>query len=837
MRELRFIVRSLARSPLYTLTAVLSLALGIGATTAIFSMIDQVLLQRLPVKEPGRIAFVYQTGPLSGSISTNESSSDRSNPAFSYRMFRELQAQQTAFTGLAGSYSVSASAAYRNAADNTRALLVSGNYFQVLGVTAAMGRVFDDNDDRLPGAHPLVVLSHAYWTSRFGADPGVLNQPLVVNGRAMTIVGVAQKGFVSEMPGSEPQLFVPLAMKKEMTPDWDGLDDRLDYWVTMFGRLTPGETLQQAQTAINITFQPQLLQDIALLTKKSEETLKTYRAKTLVLRPGTYGRGNLREQGKQPLFLLLAMTSLVLLIACANVANLQLTRALARTRETAVRLALGASRRQLAGQLLLESAVIAVSGAVLGLFVAYGTLRGVLAALPPRTLGPNVLAASLNLEMMAFALALAAVTSLAFGLYPALHASRAQLTLALRDQNGQATASRSTGIFRKSLVTLQTAVSLLLLVSAGLFGRTLVNLTHVDLGIRVDHLIMFSVSPKLNGYDDARTAQMYHDVRERLAALPGVISATSSRVPAIANSSSSGNMTVEGFTPKGERDDNSHFNEVGPDYFRTMGIPLVAGREIVESDTAAAPKVAVVNEAFVRHFIPDRNPIGVQVMRGSDTKVKYDTTIVGVVRDAVYSNMREPPVPVYYSVSAQSRLQRGNAYFYVRTAGDPLQVAGAIRSAVASLDPNLPVTRLQTMEAQLDSNVANERLLSILTASFAGLATLLAAIGLYGVLAFNVARRTREIGIRMALGASAPQVRGLVVREILFIIGIGLAVGLGAAWFAGRLIQSVLFHTAPADPLVFGGAAILLALIATAAAYGPARRATSVDPMIALRYE
>ena len=510
----------------------------------------------------------------------------------------------------------------------------------------------------------------------------------------MTIVGVAQKGFVSEMPGSEPQLFVPLAMKKEMTPDWDGLDDRLDYWVTMFGRLTPGETLQQAQTAINITFQPQLLQDIALLTKKSEETLKTYRAKTLVLRPGTYGRGNLREQGKQPLFLLLAMTSLVLLIACANVANLQLTRALARTRETAVRLALGASRRQLAGQLLLESAVIAVSGAVLGLFVAYGTLRGVLAALPPRTLGPNVLAASLNLEMMAFALALAAVTSLAFGLYPALHASRAQLTLALRDQNGQATASRSTGIFRKSLVTLQTAVSLLLLVSAGLFGRTLVNLTHVDLGIRVDHLITFSVSPKLNGYDDARTAQMYHDVRERLAALPGVISATSSRVPAIANSSSSGNMTVEGFTPKGERDDNSHFNEVGPDYFRTMGIPLVAGREIVESDTAAAPKVAVVNEAFVRHFIPDRNPIGVQVMRGSDTKIKYDTTIVGVVRDAVYSNMREPPVPVYYSVSAQSRLQRGNAYFYVRTAGDPLQVAGAIRSAVASLDPNLPVTRL-----------------------------------------------------------------------------------------------------------------------------------------------
>jgi predicted permease len=832
MREIRLTVRSLARTPLYTLTAVLSLALGIGATTAIFSMMDQVLLRTLPVKEPGRLAFLYHPGPLQGSSSTSE----QGGPAFSYPMFREMQAQQTAFSGLAGSYQVSASAAYNNAAANARAQLVSGNYFQVLGVGAAMGRVFDDNDDREAGGHPLVVLTHAYWTSRFGADPGMLNQTMVVNGRAMTIVGVAQSGFSGEMPGQTPELFVPISMKKEMTADWDGLKDRKDYWVTLFGRLKPGETLEQAQTAIDVTYQPQLQQDMALLTKTTEDSLKKWRAKKIELKAGDYGRGSLREQGKKPLQLLLAMTLLVLLIACANVANLQLTRALARTRETAVRLALGASRGQLTAQLLLEAGIVAVTGAVAGLAVAYWTQRGILAALPPRTLGPGVMTAALNGRMMLFALGLAAATSLIFGLYPALQASKPQLTLALRDQSGQTTASRSTGFFRKGLVTLQTAVSLLLLISAGLFGKTLVNLTRINLGIRTDHLIGFALTPKLNGYSDERTATLYHDLRERLAALPGVTSATGARVPAIANSSSSGNMTVEGFTSKGEGDDNSHFNEVGPDYFRTMGIPLIAGREFTDSDRAGAPKVAVVNEAFVRHFIANRNPIGVQVMRGSDTTIKYDTVIVGVVKDALYSSMREPPVPIYYSASAQARQQR-NMYFYVRTAIDPVQSAGAIRAAVASFDPNLPVTNLRTMQEQIDANVATERLLSIMTGTFAGLATLLAAVGLYGVLAFNVARRTREIGIRMALGAGAAQVRRLVVREVLVIVGIGTVVGLGSAWFAGALVQSVLFGTQPADPWVFVSAAVALGVIALAAAYVPVRRATGVDPMIALRYE
>ena len=340
----------------------------------------------------------------------------------------------------------------------------------------------------------------------------------------------------------------------------------------------------------------------------------------------------------------------------------------------------------------------------------------------------------------------------------------------------------------------------------------------------------------MSGYTDERTAQLYRDLRERLAALPGVTSATTARVGAVAGSNSSTNMTVEGFTPRGDGDDNSRINEVGPDYFRTLGIPLLAGREFTDSDRAGAPKVAVVNEAFVRHFIANRPAIGTQVMRGSDTKIKYDTVIVGVVKDAVYSNMREAPVPVYYSVAAQARQQR-NMNVYVRTVADPLQAAGAVRGAVASFDANLPLVNLRTMQAQIDANVANERLLSLLTGTFAGLATLLAAVGLYGVLAFNVARRTREIGIRMALGAGAAQVRRLVVREALLIIAIGMLVGLTAAWFAGALVQSVLFGTQPGDPWVYASAAAMLGFIALVAAYVPVRRATSVDPMIALRYE
>jgi predicted permease len=831
-RELRLIVRGLLRTPLYSLTAVLSLAVGIGATTAIFSMINRVLLRTLPVQDPGRLVFLYQPGPLQGSIS----SSEPGGAAFSYPMFREMQAQQTAFVSLAGAYSVNASLAYRGSASTGSALLVSGNYFETLGVGAAIGRVFDVGDDRVPGAHPLVVLSHAYWVSRFGADSSVLNETVIVNGRGMTVVGVARKGFAGETRGRAPDIFVPIAMKKEMTPDWDGLQDRLDAWVTLFARLKPDTTIGQTAAAINVTYHEQLRQDLALLKRPSPDFVRSFEAKTIVLRPGAYGRGQVRDQGKKPLFILLAMTGLVLLIACANVANLQLTRALARSRETAVRRALGASTGQIVAAVMLESTIIATTGAAAGLAVAHWTLQGVLAALPADAFGVGLLDAAVDLRMLLVALALAAGTSVVFGLYPALQSARGGLTASLRDQSGQATAGRSTGAFRNGLVTLQAAVSVLLLVSAGLFGKTLVNLWHVDLGMRTDHLLSFSIAPKLNGYSDDRVVTVYEDLRGRLAALPGVVSVTAARVAAINGSASSGNMSVEGFTSKGEGDADAYQNEVMPDYFRTLGIPLVAGREMAVSDRAGAPKVAVVNEAFVRHFIAGRDPIGLHVRRGATNPPIFDTEIVGVVKDAHYSGMREAPPPTFYSAYPQTARTRVLTV-YVRTATRPERMSNAIRGAVAAIDPNLPVRALRTMDEQIDANTANERLLSILTGTFAALATLLAAIGLYGVLGFNVARRTREIGIRIALGATAPHVRGLVVRDAGVIIGIGLAAGLVAAWIAGGFIRSFLFETSPADPSIFASAALVLGAIALAAAYVPIRRATAVDPMVALRCE
>ena len=832
MHELRLILRGLARTPLFTVTAILSLAFGIGATTAIFSMIDSVLLKMLPVTNPSRLVFLYHPGPLQGSIS----SSDAPGAAFSYPMFREMQAQQTGFASLAGSYPVASSIAYHDNASTGTALLVSGNYFETLGVGPALGRVFDAGDDRVPDGHPLVVLTYGYWVSRFGADSSALNQTVIVNGRGMTIVGVSARGFTGETPGSPPDIFVPLTMKKEMTPDWDGMQDRRDYWLALVARLRPGGTIKQAETVINETYRAQLQQDIPLQRNASPEFMRGFGAKKIVLHEGAYGRGQLRVRNTKPLLLLLAMTSLVLLIACANVANLQLTRALARSRETAVRLALGASRPQLILRWLTESAVIGLAGAAMGLAVAHWTLAGVLSVLPSGVFGTGTLSAAISVRMLIAAVATGVVTSILFGFYPALQASRPGLTAALRDQSGQATAGRSTGAFRNGLVALQTGVSLLLLVSAGLFGKTLLNLSRVDLGIRTDHLMTFSISPRLSGYSNERVVALYQDMRDRLAALTGVVSVSAARVAAVNGSVSSGNMSVEGFTAKGDGGDDAYQNEVMPDYFRTLGIPLVAGREIIASDRAGAPKVALVNEAFVRHFIGNRNPLGVRVLRGSTNPPKFDTEIVGVVKDAHYSTMRDIPPPTFYSSYAQTARTRVLT-FYVRTATDGDRMSNAIRGAVAAVDPNLPLRGLRTMEAQIDANTANERLLSILTASFAGLATLLAAIGLYGVLAFNVARRTREIGIRIALGADVAHVRRLFVRDVMLIVVVGMAAGLGAAWIAGDLVKSVLFQTQPADPAVIAAAIAALGATALVAAYMPVRRATVLDPMIALRRE
>jgi putative ABC transport system permease protein len=831
MPDLRLTIRGLLRSPLFALTAVLSLALGIGANAAMFSILDRVLLRTLPVKAPHELVFLYHPGPTQGTVSTDE----QGGPSFSYPVFRALQKHQTSFVGLAGARRQTASISYGSDASMGGAHLVSGNYFSLLGVVPSLGRVLSEDDDRTPGAHPVAVLSHNYWRSRFGEDPSVLNQTLIVNGQPLTIVGVAQRGFTGERPGSVPDIFVPVTMKQALTPDWDAFQARNNYWLPVFGRLKPGTSRAVAQTAINVIYRAELEQDAAVMTRAGEDFLARYRAKRVILQEGQYGRGGLRDQGRLPMFLLGGMTLLVLFIACANVANLQLARAVARTREVTVRLALGASRGQLVRQLLFESGLLAIAGGALGLVVARWTLEAIVGSMPPQMADSGLITPALDMRVLLFALALSLVTGLAFGLYPALQASSANLTMALREQNGQTTTSRTAGRFRKSLVTLQIAVSLLLLVCAGLFGKTLVNLTRVDLGIGVDQLIAFSLAPKLNGYSDRQTALFYERLTERLAAVPGVAAASAAEVPAVGNSRSSTSIAVEGYVPQGEGASSTNYNSVGPGYFRTLGTPLVVGREFTPSDTLTAPKVAIVNEAFVRRFFAGQNPLGRRIGRGSDNAA-LDTLIVGVVRDAKYSSMREPVPAVFFTPYMQSE-RPGPLWFYVRTAVPPAQLAPTIRREVAALDANLPIQNLRPMEEQVRNHTSVERLLSTLMASFAGLAMLLAAIGLYGVLAYNVATRTREIGIRMALGARARHVRALVARDVLIMIGVGTLAGLGAAAAVSQLLQSVLFEMQPWDAVIFGAAAALLGLVALAAAYVPSRRAITVDPMIALRYD
>jgi predicted permease len=828
MASLRIVLRGLWRTPLFMAIAIVSLALGIGANTAIFSLLDQVMLRTLPVKNPQELVYLYNPGPMQGGISSDEAG----GPSFSYPAFREMQKQQTPFVGLEAARGQQVSLAYKNTSSHGTARLVSGNYFGLLGVRPAIGRLFTEDDDRTPGGHPLAILGYSYWVSSFGGDVGVLNQRINVNGYPMTIVGVAQKGFASEKLGAPPEIYVPVCMKKEVTPDWNGLSDRRNYWISLFGRLKPGMTMQQAEVAINVAYRAQLLQDIELLRQPKPDFLARFKAKKVILKEGQYGRGGLRDQGKQPLFLLMGITGLVLLIACANVANLQLARGAARTREVAVRLAMGASRMQLIRQLLTESCLLAIAGGALGLVGAHWTLRGILAGLPPSR-GLGFLSDTLDGRVLLFSFSLSVATGVVFGLFPALQSSKADLVSSLKTQAGQASATASANLFRKTLVTAQMAISLLLLISAGLFGKTLVNLASVDLGIKADHLVTFSLLPKLNQYTDRAIASFHEQLTGRLAAIPGVRLVSSAQVPAIANSTSSQTITVEGYTPPSDDGTNSDYNQIGAGYFRTMGMPLIGGREFTRSDNLAAPKVAIVNEAFVRQFLPNQNPIGRHLGRGSN---KLEIEIVGVVKDAKYADLKEPPPAVFYTPLQQST--RWNFLnFYVRTALDPDHTAPEVRRAVASLDPNLPIRELKTMEAQIEENLFVERLLSTLTSAFAGLATLLAAVGLYGVLAYNVARRTREIGIRMALGAERAHVRGLVVREVAIMLLAGTAAGVGAAAATGKFVQSFLFSMKPLDAVVYAVAAGLLWLIALAAAYVPVRRATSVDPMVALRYE
>jgi predicted permease len=832
MINLKHAFRTLFKAPFVTAVAIVSLALGIGANAAIFSVFNQVLLRPLPVREPSTLVNLSTPGPKPGSQScTNAGGCD---VVFSYPMFRDLQREQKVFTEMAAHRGFSANLAFGGQTLNGEGTLVSGSYFPLLGLQPAAGRLLTPDDDKAVGESPVVVLSHGYWLTRFDADPGVVNKTMIVNGQSLTIVGVAPRGFEGTTLGVQPKVYVPITLRGLMEPliGPNQFANRRSYWVYVFARLRPGVSIDEARTGINVPYKNIINQvEVPLQRGMSDQTMAKFKAKEAGVEPGARGQTSVRSEAQDPLRMLLGVTALVLIIACANIANLLLARAAGRANEMAVRLSLGAKRSQLIRQLLVEACLMAVLGGVAGLVVAKWTL-GAMASLLPADLAP-LIPIGLDATALVFAAALAIGTGILFGLFPALHSTRPDLLPTLKGHSGQPGGARAAARFRTSLATAQIALSMALLVAAGLFAKSLYNVARTDLGLNADRIVTFAISPQLNKYTAARSQVLFEQLEDGLGRQPGVTGVTAGMVPLLAGSNWGTSVNVQGFESGPDVDSHSNYNEIGPDYFRTVGIRVLAGREFTRADTEGAPKVAIVNEAFAKKFNLGSDAVG---KRMSDSGGKLDVEIVGLVQNAKYSEVKGEVPPQFFRPYRQdSRL--GFITFYVKTSVEPESLIATVRKVVADLDPNLPIENLRTLEQQAKENVFLDRFISFLSTAFATLATLLAAVGLYGVLAYTVSQRTREIGLRMALGAAPGRVRRMVMRQVGIMVLIGGFIGLTAAIWIGSIAQEQLYQMKGHDPGVMTGAAILLAIVALLAGLIPAHRASRVDPMTALRYE
>jgi predicted permease len=834
MRNLRLAFRTLGRTPFVTAVAALSLGLGIGANSAIYSIFYRMVRQELPVAGADRLVNFSAPGPKNGSTSCGQAGS--CDDVLSYPMFRDLQhAKLTAFSGIAGHRDISANVSYGRNAFARRGLLVSGSYFPILQIRPALGRLISPPDDET-GAAPAVVLAHWFWETNLAADPAVIGKTLTVNGKPTTVVGVAPKNFIGTTYGSRPAFFATLAMGPGIGTQIERqINDRRAYWIYVFARLAPGATIERARTQVNGVYQPIIREVEAPLQQNMRDTvMKRFLAKHVVIAPGARGQSDMGDEAGPALFMLFAITGLVLLIACANIANLLMARATSRELEMAIRLSLGATRRQLLTQLLTETITLAVIGGILSLAFASWTLQGVSALLPQQV--NDDLALGMNWAAVGFAAVLSLVTGLAFGLFPALHSTRPDLVTSLRNNSGKLAGGRTARRFRTTLATAQIALAMALLMSAGLFLKSLWKVERADLGIRVENLVTFSVTPGQSGYDSTRTRALYTRIEEELAALPGASAVTSAMVPLIAGSNWSNTIRVQGFRSDGDNNNsNASFNAVGSGYFRAIGATLLAGREFTDADNARAPKVAIVNETFARHFGLGANPVGKRMAKGSSDTIPLDIEIVGLVRDTKYSSVKAEIPPVYFTPHRQTS-RPSTMFFYMRTSS-PSGMLRTMRSMVQRLDPMLPVENLRTMPEEIRINTFEDRMFTTLAGSFALLATLLASIGLYGVLAYSIAQRTREIGVRMALGANANEVRMLVLRQVGLMTAIGGVIGLGGALALGKGAESMLYKMSGADPVVMASSVAFLTLVALAAGYVPALRASRVDPIQALRYE
>ena len=814
---------------MFATVAILSLALGIGANTAIFTLIDQLLLRKLPVRAPEELVMLFQRGQHNGS--------NMGARMHSYPIYQDYQKRAEPLAEVICRRLIAASVSLDNRTERVSAEMVSGNYFTTLGVQPALGRVFNSqSDDQVYQGHPVVVLSYDYWTSRFANDPTVIGRKILVNNSPMEIVGVSARGFSGLDPAESPQIRVPIQMKPVMAPEWVWvhMDDRRQRWVQVFARLKPGYTVESAKAPLQGLFTQIRQYEMTLPAAKdwSQYSRDQFMKGQLLVEPAAMGYSELRNSFSTALVVLMSMVGLVLLIACANVANLLIARAFMRQKEIAVRLSLGASRGRLVRQLLVESLVLSITGGVLGLGLAVVLTRTLLALVPSEG-QPLLITAHPDPRILVFTLVLSFATGIIFGLVPALRASRPDPWTTLKDTMGSIAGTGGSLFLRKGLVTAQVALSFLLLFGAGLFVRSLQNLKTTDTGVGLDNLVTFQLAPTLSGYDGPRSVQLYRTLLERLRSAPGVKSAAFAAVAILAGDEWDSSMAVEGHTFTDGEDRQAFINSVSPGYFETMKVPFLEGHDFTVLDQKEDATVAIVNRKFAEHFFPGHSAVGKHVGWGGGPKSKLTIEIVGVVADSLYEGPREG---VHRQVFVPN-WGRNSAVFYVRMNTSSSSAFGLIRSEVKRLDAAMPVYATKTVESQLDETLLTDRLVALLSAGFGFLATVLASIGLYGVMAFVVARRRKELGIRLALGAQPGGVIWLVMREVLILLAIGLGIGVPSALALGRYVSAQLYGIQPNDPWMAAGTLLLLTIISAAAGLIPAHRASRIDPILALRYE
>jgi predicted permease len=835
--DLLYGFRQLAKSPGFTAVAVLSLALGIGANTAIFSLIDTVLLKLLPVKDPQQL--VALTDPTADGVSIGTDNGERGN--LSTREFEGLRDRTQAFSGMFASQS---QMDRQNAVidgqppEEVGTRLVSGGYFNVLGAATSIGRAFAAADEHGPGSAPYAVISYAFWQRRFGGSPSALGSRIHIGKADLEVIGVTQPYFLGEQVGAAPDLWIPLDMQPQIMPGRMWLEDDPGHiaekvmWLHVIGRLKPGVSRKRAQANVDVVFKQIVAEEFSKLGQSQPDILKQY----LKLHDAGNGVSSLRGDFADPLYVLMAVVALVLVIACANVANLLLARATARQKEMGVRLALGAGRARIIRQFLTESLMLSVAGGLAGSLVA---MLGVRLLIRMVKGGPEAMMLDVRPDprVLFFTIGVSLLTGLIFGLAPAWRSAGINVSGTLKEAGRGLTAGTAKIGVGKILVAGQIALSVMLLIGAGWFIRTLRNLENVNLGYAREKLVVAGLDLLSAGYTGERLPIAYQELRERLAHIPGVRAVTYSQNGLFSGSESADRVSVEGYKPQKSGDDHARFDQAGPNYFSVVGIPIMLGRDIEARDGESAESVCVVNEAFAKFYFGDRNPIGKHVTdEFPDNRKTF--TIVGVARDARDHSLRRDIFRRFY-LSALQPLGEFSPFmnYEIRTYGDASGVVQAARKEILAFDPAIPIGSNKPLVSLLDDNLRQERLIAQLSTVFGGLALLLACIGLYGVLSYAVAQRTNEIGIRMALGAERGAVTRMILRETGILVLIGLAVGVPASLACARLVQSKLFGLKAADPVTLGAALGIMIVVAVASGYLPARRASKVDPLIALRYE